>query len=741
MSDSSNPVTLARRRPEGPSSTAAPPKESPFYIQAASSPADQTTFVLKHGETFAVFDRYGDIDPEGLGEKGIYHEGTRYLSFLLLTLGDVRPLYLSSNVKDENDLLTIDLTNPDLYSQDRLMVPRSKLHIFRSKFIWQAAAYERIRIHNHSLAAIKETLKIQFDADCADIFEVRGTRRKRWGRYLDPEIASDSVVLAYEGLDAITRRTRILFSPEPDQIDAGQAIFNLALPPGAEQTILMIASFENGPQRAASPLSYDQAMNTEARTVHSLRKEIAEVWTSSEQFNRWFNRATADLHMMTTQTPEGPFPYAGVPWYSTPFGRDGIITALECLWFHPGLAKGVLRFLASTQATEIRPEADAEPGKILHEARGGEMANLGEIPFKRYYGSVDATPLFIFLAGEYFKRTNDLNLIENLWPHIESALEWIDHFGDSNGDGFVDYNRKSSSGLVQQGWKDSHDAIFHEDGSPAAGPIALCEVQGYVFAAKQAAASLASSLGKFDLSKRLLEEAEKLRQFFEEQFWCETISTYALALDGKKKPCRVRTSNAGHCLLTGIAGTDRGRKVAQTLLSEESFSGWGIRTVAASEIGYNPMSYHDGSVWPHDNALITQGLARYGLKSATLKVFEAFFDASVNLDFHRLPELFCGFQRRPGEGPTRYPVACAPQSWSAASVFLFLQASLGLTINGKEGLVTFKNPVLPEFITEIRIRNLQSGRGSVDLLLQNHEHDVGINVLRKTGDAQVLVVI
>ena len=740
MSDATHPMTLARRRIEAAHSVPTPPKESPFYIQAASAPADQTTFVLKHGETFAVFDRYGDIDPEGLGEKGIYHEGTRYLSFLLVTLGDVRPLYLSSNVKEDNDLLTVDLTNPDLYNQDRLVVPRSKLHIFRSKFIWQAAAYERIRIRNHSLVPVKEMLKIQFDADCADIFEVRGTRRKRWGRYLDPDIAGDRVTLAYEGLDDITRRTQLRFSPPPDQIDAGQAIFELTLPAGAELTILMTTSFESGVPIRSLP-SYDHALNAQERTVHDLKREIAEIWTSSEQFNRWLSRAGADLHMMTTETPEGPFPYAGVPWYSTPFGRDGIITALECLWFHPGLAKGVLHFLASTQATEVRPEVDAEPGKILHEARGGEMANLGEIPFKRYYGSVDATPLFVFLAGEYFKRTNDLEFIQSIWPHIESALEWINHFGDSNGDGFVDYNRKSSSGLVQQGWKDSHDAIFHEDGSPVVGPIALCEVQGYVYAAKQAAAVLASSLGKFELGKRLLDQAQSLQQIFEEQFWCEPISTYAIALDGKKKPCRVRTSNAGHCLLTGIAAPDRGRQVAQTLLSEEGFSGWGIRTVASSEVGYNPMSYHNGSVWPHDNAMIVQGLARYGLKAATLKVFEAFFEASVNFDFHRLPELFCGFQRRPGEGPTRYPVACAPQSWSAASVFLFLQASLGMTINGKEGIVTFKNPVLPAFLKEVRIRNLQSGTGSVDLLLRNHDHDVGINVLRKTGSAQVQVVI
>ncbi len=444
---------------------------------------------------------------------------------------------------------------------------------------------------------------------------------------------------------------------------------------------------------------------------------------------------------MTTETSTGPYPYAGVPWYSTPFGRDGIITALECLWFNPELSKGVLAYLASTQAKEIRPEQDAEPGKILHEARDGEMANLGEIPFKRYYGSVDSTPLFVLLAGEYFIRTADLGFIKTIWSNIELALAWIDNFGDLNRDGFTDYDRKTSKGLVHQGWKDSHDCIFHEDGTLATGPIALCEVQGYVYAAKKAAANLASALGKQHLAQQLLDQAATLQQAFENAFWYEPISTYALALDGNKQPCRVRTSNAGHCLFTGIADKEHARRVTQNLLSDASFSGWGIRTVTASEARYNPMSYHNGSVWPHDNALIACGLARYGHKSATMKILEAFFDASVNLDFHRLPELFCGFPRRPGEGPTRYPVACAPQSWSAASIFLFMQACLGLTINSNAGTVTFTNPVLPNFLKEVRIGNLRLKEGSVDLLLLNRTHDVGINVLKKIGNVQIVVVI
>jgi glycogen debranching enzyme len=715
-------------------------KESPFYILATAPQPEQSTHVIKHGETFAVFNRYGDIDLEGLGEKGIYHQGTRHLSYFVLLLEQVHPLFLSANVKEDNDLLTIDLTNPDIRRQGNLIVPRSTLHIFRSKFLWQGCCYERVGIRNYSRSIIQETIRLQYDADFADIFEVRGNKRKARGHYFEPTITRDSVLLPYEGLDDIERRTLLQFSPEPKSIDAGHAIFDISLPPGGETALIITASFESG-SRSRTAISYDLAMTAEGRTVRKGESNTVDIWTSSEQFNRWLSRAVADLHMMTTQTSLGPYPYAGVPWYSTPFGRDGIITALECLWFNPELAKGVLAYLASTQATEVRPEQDAEPGKILHEARDGEMANLGEIPFKRYYGSVDATPLFVLLAGEYFIRTADLDFIKTIWTNIELALGWIDNYSDLNHDGFTAYDRKSSKGLTQQGWKDSHDCVFHEDGTLANGPIALCEVQGYVYAARKAAANLASALGKHELAQKLLDQAAKLQTAFEKAFWCEPISTYALALDGNRRPCRVRTSNAGHCLFTGIADKEHARRVAQNLLSDSSFSGWGIRTVASSEVRYNPMAYHNGSVWPHDNALIAHGLARYGHKLATIKILEAFFDASVNLEVHRLPELYCGFQRRGGEGPTHYPVACAPQSWAAASIFMFLQACLGMAIDSGAGTVTFTNPVLPGFLKEVRIGNLQLQEGAVDLLLLNRTHDVGINVLKKMGNVQVVVVI
>lgn len=400
----------------------------------------------------------------------------------------------------------------------------------------------------------------------------------------------------------------------------------------------------------------------------------------------------------------------------------------------------MLSFLAATQATATVPEQDAQPGKVLHEARGGEMAALREVPFGRYYGSVDATPLFIFLAGAYYERTGDRTFIEQLWPHVEAALHWIDTYGDRDGDGFVEYYRQASTGLVHQGWKDSGDAIFHADGALAQGPIALCEVQGYVYAAWRAAAVLAAVLGRAERAADLEARSQGLREHFEQAFWCEDLGTYALALDGEKRPCRVRTSNAGHCLLTGIASPAHARRTAHALLDRTSFSGWGVRTVAEGEARYNPMSYHNGSVWPHDNALIAYGLARYGLKEGILQIMTALFEASVALDLNRLPELYCGFLRRPGEGPTLYPVACSPQAWSAAAVFLLLQAALGLTIDVPKQQLSFAYPLLPEFLKEVNLTNLKVGDGAADLRLVRHGHDVGIHVLRREGSFQITMV-
>jgi glycogen debranching enzyme len=484
----------------------------------------------------------------------------------------------------------------------------------------------------------------------------------------------------------------------------------------------------------------EKALSHASKWLHQSGRPACTAYTNNEQFNGWLRRSTADLQMMISETPSGLYPYAGVPWFSTVFGRDGIITGLEYLWVDPRVARGVLGFLASTQATEVDPEGDAEPGKILHEMRNSEMALLGEVPFRRYYGSIDSTPLFLLLAGEYFERTGDEEFLRSIWPNIELALEWIDQYGDVDGDGFVEYARQNPRGLVQQGWKDSHDSVFHADGSSARGPIALCEVQGYVYAAKSEIAQVADALGYRERALQLNLQAEELRDRFEEAFWCDEISTYALALDGEKRQCRVRTSNAGHCLFTGIGGAERAGLAAETLTTPDGFSGWGVRTLAASECRYNPMSYHNGSVWPHDNAIVASGLARFGRKDLAGRILTGMFQASVFIELHRMPELFCGFVRRPGKGPTLYPVACSPQAWASGAVFMMLEACLGLSIRARERQVRLLHPMLPEWLTTVEISHLKVGHGSVDLLLRRHEHVVSVEVKRRDGDVEIVTV-
>ncbi len=713
--------------------------EDQLYILATSSRVDDRTRVLKDGDAFAVFDRYGDILPQGLGEQGLYFQGTRFLSRLEFRLNGKRPLILSSTIRDDNALLTVDVTNPDLEQKGDVLLPRNTVHVFRGAFLRSETCHLHIRLHNFALEALEVLFSLDVEADFADIFEVRGLSRPRRGRRNAPAPIPGGCILSYEGLDGIVRRTRIEATPPPDKGVDGRLQFRAHLAPHAETSTFLTVTCELGDTQ--HPLQDYHAALDDVVTKRALHTPAeCDVASSNQQFNDWINRSLADLRMMVTATPEGAYPYAGVPWFSTIFGRDGIIVALETLWILPGIARGVLQHLASTQAKEVIPEQDAEPGKILHESRRGEMANLGEIPFGRYYGTADATPLFILLAGLHYKRTADHAFAVKIWPHVERALQWVDRYGDRDGDGFVEYARQTPNGLLQQGWKDSQDSVFHEDGTLAQGPIALCEVQAYVYAAKRRAAELASALGRPDRAIELRAQADALQQEFETAFWDERLGTYVLALDGEKRPCRVRTSNAGHCLFAGLPRPERARRVVAQLLGPDFFTGWGVRTVAATEARYNPMSYHNGSVWPHDSALIAAGLARYGYKNEALAILTGLFDASIAADLHRLPELFCGFMRRPGAGPTPYPVACSPQAWASGAVFLVLNAILGVAIDAPNKQLRFSHPALPEALNELRIRNLQIGDASLDLVLRRYTEDVEVSLRRREGEMGIVVV-
>jgi glycogen debranching enzyme len=578
-----------------------------------------------------------------------------------------------------------------------------------------------------------------FDADFRDLFEVRGMRRRQHGRRHVNVEAADRVAFHYQGLDGIARRTVLRFDPAPAHIDTNRATFEIDLAPGARSMVCISAACEEEAEPAVAG-NFFRGYRALRRARRTQTEDVATVDSSNGPFADALGSAKSDVYTLVTDTPYGLYPYAGIPWFSTIFGRDGIITAMLMLWADPRIAQGVLRTLAAMQATDFDPASDAQPGKILHEMRQGEMANLREVPFGRYYGSVDSTPLFLMLAGQYFDRTGDRDTNAGIWPNIEAALDWIDRYGDRDGDGFVEYARETSSGLANQGWKDSHDAVFHADGATAVGPIALCEVQAYVYAAKLAIARLAGVFGFAEQALRLADQAERLRREFEAKFWCDDIGTYALALDGAKQPCRVRTSNAGHALFAGIAATDRAHKVVARLMDPEGFSGWGIRTLAHDQPRFNPMSYHNGSVWPHDNALIALGMARYGLKAEVARVLEGLCTAANHQDGQRLPELFCGFIRKPHCGPTPYPVACAPQAWAAASLLGLLAASLGLELGNDRDEIRFRDPVMPSQLNDLVIRCLRLGDSRVDVRLHRYGSDVTAHVLSRDGSARVLVL-
>ncbi|GJE60211.1 amylo-alpha-1,6-glucosidase [Methylobacterium trifolii] len=744
----------------------------PYHIEAQTSLVDRPLRSLKFGEAFAVLDSFGDIGVLP-GPEGLYFQDTRYLSRLEFTVEGQRPLMLSSVMQDDNGALSVDMTTPDIRidAHDETSIPREVIAIERTKFLFRGACYDRIGLRSYDSRHRNLRIVVSFDADYRDLFEVRGTDRTNRGKR-SVQVASDrEVQFRYVGLDEVVRTTALHFGPKPSLIEPGRVEFSVSLAPEGRASLFIRVvceshkAFTSAPsaerigEHAAAGLSHASGStpvrppkdlpegNVFARAYRDARRDLRQltagittIISSNDQFNEALCRSTADLYMLATRTPEGIYPFAGIPWYSTVFGRDGIITAMMALWIDPNFAKGVLRYLASTQAKAVDPAADAQPGKVLHETRRGEMAMLGEVPFRHYYGTIDGTPLFVMLAWEYYSVTGDRETIARIWPALELALAWMNDYGDRDGDGFVEYARDTDKGLENQGWKDSHDSIFHADGQLAKGPIALCEVQGYVYAAKNGMAKLAAMLGHDALAETLTNQARSLREQFDAAFWNEEIGTYALALDGAKKQCAVRSSNAGHALFTGIALPERAARVAETLLSKDGFNGWGVRTIARGEARYNPMSYHNGSIWPHDNALIAMGLARYDLKAEAARIFQGMFETALYQDQKRLPELFCGFMRRRQRGPVSYPVACSPQAWAAAAPFAFLAACLGLELDHGRNRVRFRNPVLPAFLDGVTIFNVKLGGSHLDLRFQRHDDDVTVSVLRRRGDAQVATV-
>jgi len=691
--------------------------------------------VLKCGDMFALFDPGGSFHSGLQDEEGLYFDGTRFLSRKYIQVNGLPLSMMGTQVRSDGEELFVTYGN---ISDTIPGLLEHSLSITERMFLSGESCYAEIVVTNFSSTVVALSLSIHLDADYADIYEVRGMRRKARGTIQKPQVSAEEIVLSYVGLDQEMRSTQISFFPSPSQLGHESAEFRLSLAAGENTAIQIITTCRRSRRASSVRQSYSEAHAGLGIIVESTRSSSCSIRTSNTQFNAWWNRSMWDLQLLTTSVLTGKYPYAGVPWFNTPFGRDGLITGFETLWIAPELSRGVLAYLASTQATNVDPEQDAEPGKILHEIRSGEMAALHEMPFGRYYGTVDAPPLFVFLAGAYLRRSGDLAFIRSIWTSLTAALQWMSTYGDPDGDGFLEYESHCAGGLIHQAWKDSDDAIFHANGDSASGALAICEVQGYCYAAYRAGAEIASSLGFEEDAGRWNRKANELQIAFNRHFWCDALGTYGIALDGRKSLCCVSASNAGQLLFSGIVPPDRAVLVARNLMAPPSFSGWGVRTLSSDNIRFNPMSYHNGTIWPHDNAIVSYGLSRCGLKEQANRIFQGIFDAALQFDLQRLPELFCGFVREHGYGPVPYPVACSPQAWAAGAASLLLQSSLGIEVDGVRSRIIFHRPTLPEFLREVGITGLPMGDTKIDIVVRGEGSHVTVGA-EGNSDVQIIV--
>ena len=709
-----------------------------YYILASSVAADLPKLVLKHDDAFLVADRRGDF-PNVPGEFGFYVGDTRFLSLLELRLHGLRGIALNAGVSDDALEAAIDLTNPDMPLQPHLVLPGRSMRLARRLTIFGPQLYHWLAVESFVQERHDLALTLSFAADFVDVFEVRGHPRPQRGEMLPREGDARVVRLGYRGLDGLRRTSTLVFDPPPDRLDATGADYHLPLGPGDRFELSLVVTANLEPDAAPRTLTFFDAAQRRRAPVERLTQEATRVRTNHDLFDHWLQRSRHDLHLLLTETADGFVPYAGIPWYVAPFGRDALITALQLLPFEPEIARGTLRYLARLQGTVDDAFTDQEPGKILHEYRRGEMATCREIPFIPYYGSVDATPLFVMLASAYLKWTDDVDFAREMWPVVERALAWMWAMGEAQGRGFLAYARRSPVGLPNQGWKDSHDSVMYADGRLAEPPIALAEVQGYQYAALLGAAAMAEALGRDAEVPALRARARRLQERFEADFWLPDEAFYALALDRDGAPCRVISSNPGHLLWTRIVSDSRAQIVARRLLQDDMFTGWGLRTLSSRERAYNPMSYHNGSVWPHDTALAAVGMREYGMNAQFLTLATGLFEAVLQFDDMRMPELFCGFPRVAGYAPTRYPVACSPQAWASGVVFQLIGAMLGLRPEAADNQITLARPTLPGWLTWIEIRGLRVSKSRLGMRVLQGSDGAAVELLARDGDAELVV--
>ncbi|MBO1005703.1 amylo-alpha-1,6-glucosidase [Pseudogracilibacillus auburnensis] len=693
--------------------------------------------VIKENDLFFLTDTKGNIPENHYYGHGLYTKDTRFLSQLDLKINGEDPILLSSDA-GENYMAKILLTNPHMENKDELILWRESVEIERTRFIYDDVLYETIKVKNYYPKPISFQMSVHMDVDFSDMFTVRGFENGKVGKRTGQTRGDRSFSFHYLGADDVKRSTNITWDRDAaDVTDLGDITFDFHLGHEEEDSFTLMIKPEIGESEPKNIIARDQALTLLEQSYEQWSEKITKVQTDYEPLQRLVDRGIGDLRVLLTDLGYGQFPVAGLPWFGVPFGRDSLIAALQMLPFEPEVAKGTLFTLAAKQGERVDPVRDEQPGKIMHELRFGELAATGQIPFAPYYGTIDATPLFLVLLTEYVKWTGDLNTVKQLQGNIDRALEWIDQYGDRDGDGFVEYFQEASKGIANQGWKDSGDSIVHRNGEYADAPIALSEVQGYVYHAKVGVASLFEQLGENDRAQTLRNEAEKLKAKFEAEFWMDEVNFYAIALDKEKQQVGTITSNPGHILFSDMISEERAGAVVDTLISDKMFSGFGIRTMGEEEAGYNPMSYHDGSIWPHDNSMILLGMSKLGYEKATKVVIDGLIKAAGGFEYDRLPELFCGYSSERGR-PVKYPVACSPQAWAAGTPLVFIQSLLGLFPNSLEKQIHLEPNLLDE-MNFLKVEDISIGNGHLSIEVRRTEEDIEIDIVKNTTGYEVFI--
>ena len=690
----------------------------------------EDTVVIKSGNLFVVSMRDGRVPAKGRHPLGLYFNDCRFLSVHELRIGGALPLLLVAS--DALGTRAVhELTNGDLQLEDGSILPAQTLQVrVERSFDGSHAMRDRITVRSHHLADLRLPVELTLAADFAPMLEVRGVVGDGTRAAVEPRVEGEGLLIQGRGRDGVLRSTSVSVSPAPRSSVGGTLAFELDLPSGAAQTLELTLSVRDGQEPGApSPPAADDPDESLA--------EHTRVTSDDELFDRVLRRSLLDLRLLRSELEGQRYYAAGIPWYATIFGRDSLITAFETLTFAPEIAEETLRLLASRLGRSVDDERQEEPGKVIHELRGGEVAHLGETPLANYYGTVDATPLFLCLLCDHAEWTGDRTLFRELRPQVEAALSWMDDYGDLDGDGLLEYSCRSPRGLRNQGWKDSHDGVTGADGVPLEPPIALVEVQGYALRAKRSVARLLELEGEPGRAQELLSSTAVLEEGIE-RFWLEDLGFYSMALDGDKRPTPVLASNQGHLLWAGAVPDDRAPRVRDALMGETMFSGWGVRTLAEGERAYNPVGYHTGSIWPHDNALIAVGLRDYGFDEDFTSIFEALLEAASQFPNYRLPELFAGFSRTEYESPVPYPVACRPQAWAAGTIPYLMKAGLGLSPAGFDRRLEVVRPSLPRWVNRVQVRSVCLAGSTVDLCFEREAHTVRLAEAHVDGPAEVL---